>query len=100
MNNPDVAGEDRLKRLDALANAYEPGEYALADGVCHVYYHVPNCCQTLRDDLRALCAIARRAGDVLALSVVLKGEQWGSASEIHRAEQIKAFLLNGDDHGG
>lgn len=40
------------QRLLALADAYEPGNYALADGVCHVYYDVPNCCQTLRDDIR------------------------------------------------
>lgn len=30
----------------------EPGNYALCDGVYHVYANVPECCQTLRDDLR------------------------------------------------
>jgi len=44
----------RLERLERLADAYEPGMYALCDGVYHVYADVPGCCQTLRDDLRAV----------------------------------------------
>lgn len=42
----------REQRLLALAEAYEPGNYALCDGVDHVYRNVSNCCQTLRDDIR------------------------------------------------
>lgn len=41
-----------VARMEALADAYEPGNYALCDGVYHVYANVPECCQTLRDDLR------------------------------------------------
>jgi len=54
MSDPDLPDEwlATKGRLEALADAYEPGNYALADGVCHVYYDVPECCQTLRDDLR------------------------------------------------
>ena len=48
--NP-VPGETHLDRLDALIEAYEPGNYALADGVCHVYYEVPGSTTALYADL-------------------------------------------------
>lgn len=54
----------RIRRLMALADAYEPGAYALADGVCHVYWDVPECCQTLRDDIRWALECSRSLADV------------------------------------
>lgn len=53
----------RASRLAALADAYEPGNYALSDGVYYVYAHVPECCQTLRDDIRWALELALNQGE-------------------------------------
>ncbi len=53
----------RAARLAALADAYEPGEFALCDGVYHVYANVPECCQTLRDDIRWALELALAQGE-------------------------------------
>ncbi len=53
----------RAARLAALADAYEPGNYALCDGVYHVYAAAPECCQTLRDDIRWALELALNQGE-------------------------------------
>ena len=63
MNDQARSIAGRSARLAALADAYEPGNYALCDGVYHVYAHVPECCQTLRDDIRWALDLALNQGE-------------------------------------
>lgn len=73
----ELAGKaETVARLTALADAYEPGMWALADGVCHVYYDVHECCQTLRDDLRlAVAALSRPEAEAALLDKLERAEK-------------------------
>lgn len=86
MSNPDVAGA--IKRVEKWLAHWDDISGRTTWTVGGV----------AADDIRQICAIARRARDVDAIRREVN--KTGIWTDKFVAKRVSTFILNGDDHGG